>query len=267
MNMTTGWNAEDYYKSSSEQKKWAVELLKKLELKGNERILDIGCGDGKIAAEIATRVPHGYVVGIDSSEDMVRFAAGTFPPDQFPNLSFQRLDAGKLNFDGGFDVVVSFACLHWVKNHLPVLQGIRRSLVPSGRILLQFGGRGNAAGIQEVTSRVAEREQWKQFFPEIPFPWGLYGPEEYSQWLKQAGFRTSRIELLPKDMAHKGLEGFKAWVRTTHALPYLQKIPEDLKPEFLDEVVRAYVEEYPPDEKDLVHVQMVRLEVEAQNVN
>lgn len=267
MNMISGWNAEDYHKSSSEQKRWARELLQTLTLKGNENVLDIGCGDGKITAEIAIKVPHGRILGIDNSEDMVRFAAGTFPPDQFPNLSFQRGDAEKLNFDGGFDVVVSFACLHWVKDHLSVLQGIRRSLVPSGRILLQFGGRGNAAGIQDVTSKVAGRKKWKHFFHEIPFPWGLYGQEEYSQWLKQAGFRTSRIELLPKDMAHKGLEGFKAWVRTTHALPYLQKIPEDLRPEFLDEVVCAYVEEYPPDEKDLVHVQMVRLEVEAQNVN
>ena len=68
------WNARDYHENSSMQRRLALELIDRLTLKGDEHALDIGCGDGKVTAELARRVPLGLVVGIDSSEEMVRFA-------------------------------------------------------------------------------------------------------------------------------------------------------------------------------------------------
>ena len=76
------WNAKAYKEASHHQFKWGLELLDKLELKGNERVLDIGCGDGKLTIEIAKRVPDGYVVGIDNSEEMISFARKIFPERQ-----------------------------------------------------------------------------------------------------------------------------------------------------------------------------------------
>ncbi len=89
------WDAEDYHKSSCEQQKWARELILKLELKGNERALDIGCGDGKVTAELAKRLPSGSVFGIDNSEELIRFAQGNFPSENFPNLAFELIDPEK----------------------------------------------------------------------------------------------------------------------------------------------------------------------------
>ncbi|MDF1534055.1 MAG: methyltransferase domain-containing protein [Methanosarcinaceae archaeon] len=106
------WDAQDYSKSSSEQQKWAHELILKLALKGNERVLDIGCGDGKITAQIARRVPDGCVMGIDLFEEMINFATSNFPPDRYPNFSFEIRDASNLNFDHELDVVFSNAALH-----------------------------------------------------------------------------------------------------------------------------------------------------------
>jgi SAM-dependent methyltransferase len=73
------WNPEVYEKSSSTQKKWAEEVISKIQIKGNERVLDIGCGDGKITAYIASLVPEGSVVGIDNSAEMISFAQSKFP--------------------------------------------------------------------------------------------------------------------------------------------------------------------------------------------
>jgi trans-aconitate methyltransferase len=88
------WNAEEYRTSSSNQKKWALELLSKLDLKGNERVLDIGCGDGEITAAIAQRVPRGFAVGIDSSKEMIDLATRRLPSEHHPNIAFlQRLPA------------------------------------------------------------------------------------------------------------------------------------------------------------------------------
>jgi trans-aconitate 2-methyltransferase len=106
------WDPSDYEKSSSAQYRWAMDLVSQLDLNGDERVLDMGCGDGKITARLASRVPKGKVLGIDLSRDMVDFAGGRYPRKTYSNLAFQWGDANKLDFNEEFDLVVSFACLH-----------------------------------------------------------------------------------------------------------------------------------------------------------
>jgi len=107
--------------NSGVQQKWARELIVKLDLKGNEAILDIGCGDGKITAEIAERLPDGYITGVDKSRDMIETARESFPKKKYNNLDFKKCDAEKLEFTEEFDIVFSNATLHWIKEHIPVL--------------------------------------------------------------------------------------------------------------------------------------------------
>ncbi len=256
------WDAEEYCSSSSNQKKWALELLSKLALTGSERVLDIGCGDGEITAAIARRVPRGFAVGIDSSSDMVDLAARRFPPDRWPNASFFLKDAGEIDFDEEFDAVFSNACLHWVVDHRPVLAGIRRCLKPSGRLLLQMGGKGNAVTVLEAIDEVLKMPRWAGYFEGFSFPYAFYGPDDYRPWLAALGFQANRIELLPKDMVHGGADALAAWLRTTW-LPYTQRVPESLREEFIREIVVAHARIRPPDADGSVHFTMVRLEVEA----
>lgn len=256
------WNPEDYEKSSSAQYNWAMDLISRLALKGDEKILDIGCGDGKITSGIASLVPNGSVVGIDVSQGMIDFAKSKFTGDKYGNLDFQLADALALDFVDEFDLVVSFACLHWIKNHLLVLQGVKQSLKPGGRILFQCGGRGNASGILNMAADMTKNEKWSRYFRNFEFPYYFYGPEDYGPWLAQAGLKALRMELLPKDMVHTKA-GLEAWVRTTWH-PYIERLPEDLHQQFIREVVDSYIERYPLDEEGMVHVQMMRLEVEAE---
>jgi trans-aconitate 2-methyltransferase len=257
------WNAEEYQASSANQKQWAMELLSKLDLKESDRVLDIGCGDGEITALIAQKVPRGCAVGIDSSGDMIRLARRRFPPEEYPNLSFLLRDATAIGFPEGFDAVFSNACLHWVKNHVAVLEGIRRALKPCGRMLLQMGGRGNATPILETMYGIVKEAKWSRFFEGFTFPYGFYGPEEYRRWLRMLDFKAARVELVCKDMVHAGAEELAAWIRTTW-LPYTQRIPEMLRDEFVLDVVDRYSRECPPDGDGNIHVSMVRLEVEAE---
>src|SRR5512145_1019858 len=144
------WNAEDYAGNSSVQMQWALELIASLSLKGNERLLDIGCGDGKVTARLAELLPHGRVCGIDLSPNMIRLAHGQYPPGSHPNLSFLQMDATDIRLPDLFDVAFSNATLHWVCDHLAVLRGIHACLLPGGKILFQMGGRGNAAEILDA---------------------------------------------------------------------------------------------------------------------
>lgn len=256
------WDAIDYQKNSEAQLEWGRELIAKLNLKGTERVLDIGCGDGKVTAEIAAALPDGFVTGIDSSSEMIDLACETFPCDRCRNIRFALKDALDLNFSEEFDVVFSNAVLHWVKDHLQVLKGIYRSLRRPGRIMLQMGGRGNVSEMTTAILSLMNQGKWKGYYTDFVPPWGFYTPEQYGPWLEEAGFKPLRVELITKDMTHRGRDGLIAWLRSTW-LPFTQRIPAELREIFIGETVDKLLEGHPLDGQGLAHMKAVRLEVEA----
>jgi trans-aconitate 2-methyltransferase len=258
------WDADAYSKASSIQKKWGLELLDKLNLRGDERVLDIGCGDGKLSVQIADRLPRGSVVGIDSSEEMIAFARENYPADGHPGLSWLVMDARALSFEQEFNVVFSNAVLHWIFDHRLVLEGIKRALEPGGRMLLQMGGRGNVTAIGIALGTVMGSEAWQSYFIDFRFPYGFYGPDEYREWLREAGLRPIRVELITKDMVFENEEALAGWVRTTW-LPFTERVPDDQREDFIREVVEAFKEGNPTDEEGFLHLEAKRLEVEADN--
>jgi trans-aconitate methyltransferase len=256
------WDPKDYKNHSKAQQQWARELIAKLDLTGSEKILDIGCGDGKVTVEMAGLVQKGFVVGVDNSHAMIALAIEQYPPEKHKNLSFAIMDASNLEFSNEFDVVFSNAALHWVKNHKPVVDGIYKSLKPGGKALLQMGGQGNAKDILSVIDDLKHKEEWKPYFDGFEFPYGFLGSEEYAGLLAESGFSIDRVELIPKDMQHKDSEGLKGWIRTTW-LPYTERIPLEKRDKFIDEIVAIYLERHPRDANEDIHLAMVRLEVEA----
>ncbi len=252
------WNGDDYAANSEVQLQWAMDLMEKLEPRGDEHLLDIGCGDGKVTAMLAARLDRGHVTGIDSSESMIERARKSY--GSMNNLEFLLQDARSLPFEQQFDLVFSNAALHWIIDHRPVLEGIFRALKPGGRALAQMGGKGNAATVVRVMEQVIIRKPWQQYFQNFSFPYGFHGPEEYTGWLKEAGFTIDYIRLVPKDMVHADREKFIGWLRTTW-LPYLQRVPEQEQQRFLEEVATAYLGK---EHQGEVHTPMIRLEFLAE---
>ena len=167
---TYNWDSKDYETHSSGQQQWARELIAKLSLDGTEELLDIGCGDGKVTAELASLLPAGRVIGIDSSKSMIDLARKRYPPEDYKNLVFEMMDAADLIFGPQFDQVFSNAALHWVKDHRPVVASIYRCLRPGGRVLLQMGGQGNAKDILRVLEKLVEQPQHRHYFKGFEFP-------------------------------------------------------------------------------------------------
>jgi trans-aconitate 2-methyltransferase len=260
---TYNWNARDYEKNSQSQQNWARELIKKLSLQGNEDVLDIGCGDGKVTADIATLLPNGSVVGVDSSGSMIELATEKYPGHNQSNLSFQVMDVRSMSFENCFDVVFSNAALHWVKDHQPVLEGIHKSLRPGGRILLQMGGEGNAKGILSVLEELTSLPEWQAYFQNFEFLYGFYGTKEYMKLLEKSGFDIKRVELIPKDMIHDEKSDLDGWIRTTW-LPYTERVPSEKRDHFINALSSKYMERIPKNSNEKINVAMVRLEVEAE---
>jgi trans-aconitate methyltransferase len=259
---TYSWNAEDYAQHSSAQQTWARELIAKLRLQGDERVLDLGCGDGKVTVAIAQQLPKGRVVGVDNSAAMIQLAQQQYPPDAFPNVEFCQMDARQLTFDMAFTLVFSNAVLHWIDDHPAVLRGLYQSLQPGGYMLLQMGGQGNAADIIQAFETVISQAEWASYFQGFRLPYTFYGVEHYLRWLPEVGFDPLRIELLTKTMTHAGADGLAGWIRTTW-MPYTQQVPPECRDELVNQVVEVYLRHHPIMADGNTDVRMVRLEVEA----
>lgn len=260
--VTAKWDAALYAANSAVQQVWARELIAKLNLRGHEHILDVGCGDGKVTAEIARAVPQGSVTGIDASLEMISFAQKAFPASRNPNLEFQVMDAREIRITRTFDLVFSNAALHWVDDHQKFLAGAAAVLQTGGRLVVSCGGKGNAQDVFVALRPELRAKSWRQFFRQIPDSYFFYSPDEYKKWLAKAGFSARRVGLAPRDATYPGAQGFAAWLRTTW-LPYVQRVPEDLREQFIAAITRRYLARHPPDSENNVHVKMVRLEIDA----
>jgi len=267
---TARWNAAEYAANSTVQQGWARELIAKLKLRGDEHILDVGCGDGKVTAEIARAVPRGCATGVDASRQMIAFAKKAFPATRNPNLTFRVMDARRLHSLMGrdavwappFDIVFSNAALHWVDDHQAILRGAAAVLKPGGRLIVSCGGKGNAQDVFVALRPVMRQAHWRKFFRRMPKPYFFYAPENYVKWLPHFGFKFCRVELVPKDATYQSAEGFAAWLRTTW-LPYSHRVSENVREEFIAAVTDRYVAKHPADASGNIYVRMVRLEIDA----
>ncbi len=189
----TEWDAAEYSRRSALQEAMAEEVLALLDLEGSERVLDVGCGDGKITAEIATRVPRGSVVGVDASEAMISFASGQFPSAARPNLRFQVADARRLPFRNEFNLVVSFNALHWVPEQDAALRSIRSALMSEGRALLRLVPAGERKSLENVAEETRRSSRWRAHFSDFRDPYLHLTPEQYAAIAERNGLRVLRI--------------------------------------------------------------------------
>ena len=260
------WNAGGYAANSAVQLSWARELIARLALRGDEQVLDVGCGDGKITAEISRTLPRGSATGTDVAPEMIAFANMTFPRAVFPNLKYLVADARHLDVVGSagdrFDLISSNAALHWVDDHSAFFRGAASLLKTGGRLAVFSGGLGNAWDVFLALRPEMRSPRWREYFRHLTRPYFFYPAAAYETWLPQAGFRLERLELVPKETWYDGADVLATWQRVTW-LPYVQRVPDAFREEFIAAVTRRYLAGHPADEQGRVHVRMMRLEIAA----
>jgi trans-aconitate methyltransferase len=259
------WDPADYAASSASQARWGQDLIRGLQWRGDEQVLDVGCGDGQLTALLAGQVPDGRVLGIDNSPHMIAHARACHPEGDHPNLQFRQMDAASIHLPREFDIVFSNAALHWVADHPAFLRGAARALRQGGRLMVSCGGKGNAAEVFLALRRQMRSHAWRAFFRKIAKPYFFHSDEEYRQWLPATGFQPVTIRLAARAARHAGVEAFTGWFRTTW-MPYTHRVPEDKRSDFIAAVVNQYLAMHPPDPDGAVIVNMVRLELDAVRV-
>lgn len=242
------WNGEAYLENAQLQSEWADRFFfQKYRFRGDEFVLDIGSGDGRLTARIAERAPDGYVVGIDDSESMLSVARRDW--GDIDNLTFQLQDAEEESFyqkyEQKFDLVVSFSTLHWIQNQLLVLNGVHDVLKPRGIFYLRLASKGGDP-IQDVADEMARSATYQTHFVNFVDPHNRFSPEEYRILLDLAGLQVnSLIDVEEKDelSGRTSLtKQIKSWLPHYH---FLKAKEEALAERFLDEVIDRYLSLYP----------------------
>ncbi|MBN8510019.1 MAG: methyltransferase domain-containing protein [Burkholderiales bacterium] len=231
------WRAADYAPHSGLQAAMAAEVLARLALRGDERLLDLGCGDGKLSVQVAQRLAQGSVLGVDASADMIGWAQRHF--GEVPNLRFEVADARALPYREAFDQVLSFNALHWVPDQEAALRGIRRALRPGGRALLRLVTRSETTSLEAMAEQVRHDPAWAGDFGALRDPYLRLDAAQYRALAEACGLRVLALEPRARrwdfgsDEAFYGFchAGFGAWTR---ALPEARREP------FVREVLRRY---------------------------
>lgn len=234
----TEWNASEYDRLAALQDTMGAEVLSLLQLKGNERILDIGCGNGKTTAAIAERVPQGSVLGVDASAEMIAFAKEHRTPDH-PNLQFAIVDARHLPFEHEFDLVLSFNALHWIPDQALPLEGIHKALKPDGKAQLRMVIQGERTCIEDVVEANRKLPQWAGYFNGFRDPFLHLTPEQYAALAEKLGFRILSIRTSDKAWDFGSRDAFAARMKVT-MIEWLQHLPQADRPAFLTEVLDRY---------------------------
>jgi trans-aconitate 2-methyltransferase len=233
----TEWNASEYARISTLQAAMAEEVLASLDLKGNERVLDVGCGNGKTTAEIAARVPEGEVVGVDASAEMIAFAAAQGAIH--PNLQFAVADARKLPYQYEFDLVVSFNALHWIPDQDHALRSIRGTVKDTGLAQLRLVPKRQRKSLEDVLEETRRSSRWSSYFHSFRDPYLHLTPEQYGELAKQNGFEVRRIRVEAKVWDFQSRAAFLAFGGVTF-VEWSQHLPQSERLNFATDVLDRY---------------------------
>jgi trans-aconitate 2-methyltransferase len=196
----TEWDANEYSRRSGLQEAMAEEILALLDLEGSERVLDVGCGDGKITAEIATRVPQGTVVGgVDASQDADQLRFKPLRSAVRPNLRF-RSGRSPAPFRNEFNLVVSFNALHWVPEQDAALRSIGSAMMADGRVQLASYRPVSARVSENVVEETRLSSRWNAYFPKFRDPYLHLTPEQYGEMAERNGLRVLHIRAQSKNV-------------------------------------------------------------------
>ena len=234
----TEWDAAGYTNISSLQKAMAEEALTLIELNRSERILDVGCGDGKITAQIARRVPIGSVVGVDPSHDMIRFARENFGAGS-PNLRFEVADARSLSFQHEFDLAVSFNALHWIPEQDAALRSIHSALVLGGKAQLRLVTVAARQSIESVVEETRTAPEWRSHFENFRDPFLRLTSDEYAALTERNGFRILRLHTQDHAWDFGSRAAFAAF-SAVGLVAWTDRLPAADRSRFIDDVLNRY---------------------------
>jgi trans-aconitate 2-methyltransferase len=210
------WDAATYDRIADPMTRWGSTVLDRLPLRGDERVLDAGCGTGRVTEQLAERLPRGRVVALDGSASMVEAARGRLA--RFGDrIEYVVADLGApLPIEDPVDAVLSTATFHWVPDHDALFANIAAVLAPGGWLVAQCGGAGNIASIQRVLATIGDGWLGAVHFET---------PDATAERLEVAGFEAIECWLTEEPTRFEPGEPFETYLRTVVLGAHLERLP------------------------------------------
>jgi trans-aconitate methyltransferase len=254
------WDAAKYHRISDPQLAWGRMVVGRLAPASGERILDVGCGTGRLTAKIAQ--PGVTVVGLDPSAAMLaeatvrRATAGGQTPDGRVgrDLMYLQGDAAALPFTEAFDAVFSNATFHWVPDHDVLFESVHGALRPGGRLVAQCGGAGNLRRLYGRARALRADPRYASFYPGWNDPWRFEGIERTRARLRAAGFTDIDVSLTPAPTRFDGPGSFTEFVAAVCLRHELARLPAALREPFMAELTAMAEEDEPRYTLDYVRL-------------
>jgi trans-aconitate 2-methyltransferase len=243
---TRTWDGQSYDRISGPMEALGLAVLERLELRGDETVLDAGCGSGRITEALIERLPDGHVIAVDASQSMVEAAC-----ERLPDADVRRVDLLELQLEP-VDAILSTATFHWIADHEQLFARLRAALRPGGRLVAQCGGEGNIDVLRGHANDVLARDPYAERFKGFQPPWNYAGPGGTRDRLLAAGFSSAECWLQP---APKQPEEPREFLSTIVLGPHYQHLPAELREQFIDDVLAELGEP--------VVVDYVRLNIDA----
>jgi trans-aconitate 2-methyltransferase len=228
--VTRDWDAATYHRVSAPQVEWALKVLERLPLRGDERVLDAGCGSGRVTQLLLERLPHGHVVAVDSAPSMVEHARAALDPTRTTVL---QANLTELVLDEPVDAAFSNAVFHWIGDHDALFARLHDSLRPRGRLVAQCGGEGNVERLHQAARAVAAGQPYAPYLADWEGPWHFAGAEGTAARLERAGFAEVKTWLEPYPVTPPDPVSF---LRAVCLGPHLQQLPEGLHASYVEAV-------------------------------
>jgi trans-aconitate 2-methyltransferase len=264
---TRKWDGQSYDRISGPMEALGREVLARLELNGDETVLDAGCGSGRITQALIERLPRGRVIAVDASPSMADAArerldragarspqgeAGGVAVEGGARVDVRVGDLLELELDEPVDAVLSTATFHWIADHDRLFRRLRAALRLGGQLIAQCGGEGNIDRLRGRANEVLGRDPYAEHFTDWQPPWNYAGPTQTRERLLAAGFTAAECWLQP---APKEPEHPREFLATIVLGPHVQRLPEGLREPFMDDVLAELGEP--------VVVDYVRLNIDA----
>ena len=235
--MPRTWDAAAYHRLSDWQEREGVALIDRLELRGDETVLDAGCGTGRVTRHLVERLPRGRVIAVDVSPEMLAIAARTLDPDR---VEIVRADLTELTLDEPVDAIVSGAVLHWVLDQDRLYERLHAALRPGGRLLAWYAGEGTHEALYRTADVIATEEPFAPYFIRWSLPIVWPSVDETVARLERIGFVDVECRLEPNVLEDVPVEYF----RTLSLSIYLDELPPDLHDQFVERVLATQARPY-----------------------
>jgi len=259
------WDALTYDNISDVIESWGLDLIERLNWKGNEIVLDAGCGSGRLTKIISTKLPKGKVFAVDLDSSMIKLANERL--GIISNVKFIQSNICDIELQDKIDVIFSNAVLHWISNHRKVFEHFWQILKPNGQLSIQCGGYGNLTKTLYVFNKVRKSLEFCNYFCNRKGesiwnePWYFAKAEDTEKILKEIGFKNIEVSLENKVAKFHDKEDYFIFIKTIVLRPYLEYLSNDkLKNMF----AKAVVHEIETNFKELQwKLDYVRLNIHA----